>query len=104
MKNLRKLYGRTIIDSSDSEELCKDYKVELEYYQVEDKTNSKPYGIEIVKRSIQDNKIDIEEKTISNICYEEKDNNKLLEILINSKVTPIVVDDVIHDFRVIKVI
>lgn len=104
MKNLRKLYGKAIIDCSDSEELCKGYKVELEYYQTEDKRSNKPYGIEIVKKCIQDEKMQIEEKRMNHICCGEQDTNNLLEILISNKVTPIALEDVIHDFKVIKVI
>ena len=104
MGDLRKLYGKTVIDSSDSGELREDYKIELEYYQLKDTTDSKPYGIEIVEKNIKNNKINIEEKTVNNISYRKQDTNKLLEILINNKVTPIAVDDVMHDLIIKRVI
>lgn len=104
MKCLRKLYGKTIIDSSDSDELSKDYKVELEYYQIEDETNIRPYGIEIIKRNIENNQMNIEEKQINNICYRENDTSRLLEILIANKVTPIAADDVMNELIVRRVI
>ena len=104
MSNIGKLYGKTIIDNSDSKELGKDYKVELEYYKMEESTAQRPYGIKIVKRNIENNQMNIEEKTIDNICYREQETNKLLDILMNNKVTPISVEDVIHDLTVTRVI
>lgn len=104
MKYLKKLYGKTMIDDSDLEEVCGDNSIELEYYQIESKTSSKPYGIEIVKKSINNDIMNIEDKMVENICNKEQDNNKLLEILMNYKVTPISVDDIIEDLSKTKVI
>ncbi len=97
MTDLKKLYGKTQIDSSDSEDIGKDYQIELEYYQLENQTARKPYGIEIVKRNIVNNILNVENKIIENIHKKERDNFKLLEILIANKVTPISLDDVLHD-------
>lgn len=98
MKYLKKLYGKTVIDSSDSEELLVNHKIELEYYQIKNKTPSKPYGIKIVKRNIENNIMNIEEKTVRHICNGEEANNRLLKILISNKVTPVAVDDIIEDW------
>ena len=103
MNYLKKLYGKTVIDGSDSEELTKDNKIELEYYQIKNETSSKPYGIEIVKRKIENDIMNIEEKTVRHICNEEKESNKLLEILMSNKVTPVAVEDIIEDLSKIKV-
>lgn len=103
MTYLKKLYGTTIIDSSDSEEIKGDHKIELEYYETKGNIvfleDSKPYGIEIVKRNIENNKIDIEKKTMNNICQEEQETNKLLELLIHNKVTPISLEDIMEDIH-----
>ena len=48
--------------------------------------------------------MNIEEKTVRNICNVEQDNNKLLEILMSNKVTPVAVEDIIEDLSKIKVI
>jgi len=104
MKYLKKLYGKTVIDSSDSNELKKTDKIEVEYYQVRNITSSKPYGIEIIKRNIENDEINIENKILNNICTKEQETNKLLEILLTNKVTPISVDDIIEDLAKIKVI
>ena len=44
-------------------------------------------------------KIDIEKKAMNNICHQEQDTNKLLEILIHNKVTPIALEDIITDIQ-----
>ena len=103
MNSIRNLYGKTIIDSTDSIELNENYKVELEYYQIKNDTLNKPYGIAVIKRDIQNNE-EIEEKEIKNISYIEDETNKLLEILLKNKVSPISVSDVIRDLRLKEVI
>ena len=91
-------------DESDSEELQKDNKIELEYYKIKSETSSRPYGIEIVKKNIENDIMNIEEKTVCHICSKEQDNNKLIEVLMLNKVTPIAMDDVIEDLSKAKVI
>ena len=104
MNNFKKLCGRTVIDNNDSDELCRGYKIELEYYQIKSEASDKPYGIEIVKRSIENNIVNIEEKTIHHLCYQEQDSCHLLEILKANKVTPVAVDDIIQDLAIKEVI
>ncbi len=104
MNYLKKLYGKAVIDSDDLEELVEDNKIELEYYQIKSEASSKPYGIEIIKRNIENDIMNIEEKTVYNICNEEENNNRLLDILMSNKVTPIAVDDIIEDLSKVKVI
>lgn len=104
MQYTRKFYGKTIIDGSDSVELQNEDKIELEYYQVENKMTCKPYGIEVVKRDTQDGILKIETKKLDNICERQEDTSMILDILMNNKVTPISVDDVIDDLTKIKVI
>ena len=98
------LFGRTVIDSSDSEELDTDDKIELEYYETHNlaNTNAMKYGIEIVKKEENDAKFNIETKIVNNISNEEKDISKLLEILMINKVTPITVDDIMSDISVLE--
>lgn len=103
MKYLKKLYGTTVIDSSDSAEIKGDHKIELEYYKTKSDIvfleDSKPYGVEIIKKEVESEKIDIEKKVMNNICHQEQDTNKLLEILIHNKVTPIALEDIITDIQ-----
>ena len=104
MEYKKSFFGKTIIDSSDYEESNDNEKFELEYYETHNMpgTCKKEYGIEIVKKRKQDEKFNIESKIINNISDEEKDVNKLLEILMLNKVTPITVDDVISDISVLE--
>lgn len=104
MKYLKKLYGKTVIDSSDSEEMEGDRKIELEYYETKKNIlffkSNKPYGIEVVKRCKKKEKTNIETAIINNICKQEQDTYRLLEILKTNKVTPISVKEIISDLRV----
>ncbi len=104
MDYFKRLFGKATIDGYDSEELPNDRKIELEYYQIENKQSNKPYGVEIIKRSVQDDIMNIEDKTVYHICNQEAENKRLLEILMLNKVTPIIVDDVICDLSKEKVI
>jgi len=103
MKYLKKLYGKTSIDSSDFDSFIECDEIELEYYQIKNETTRKPYGIEIIKKSVENDITNIEEKTVFHICNKEQDNNRLLEILMTNKVTPIAVEDIIEDLLKIKV-
>lgn len=101
MNNIKELYGEAIIDSRDSEELNIGERIKLEYYKTISKLfangNRETYGIGIVKKYKDTKKKKIESREINNILLEEKQTEKLLKILINNKVTPIALDDVLTD-------
>lgn len=101
MEYRKSFFGKTIIDRSDSEELNE--KIELEYYETHNlaEKNERKYGIEIVKTKEKNEKFNIESKVINNISNEEQEVNKLLNILMLNKVTPVSVDDIISDISVI---
>ena len=104
MEYKKSFFGRTVIDSSDSEELNDNEKIELEYYETRNlaEKEERKYGIEVVKKKDKDEKFNIESKVINNISSEEKVINRLLEILMINKVTPITVDDIISDISVLR--
>lgn len=104
MDHTRKLYAKAVIDGSDSDEIKDGFKIELAYYQVQNDTFSKPYGIEVVKKIMEKTKQNVEDKIISNICEKEQDVNKLLKILALNKVTPISLNDVVEDLTKIGAI
>lgn len=103
MKYLKTLYGKAIIDSSDSTEIENDHKIELEYYTTKQsilfKKESKPYGIEVVKKDIERNRIDVEKTVVNNICGLEKDVKNLVNLFVVNKVTPMSVEDIISDLK-----
>ena len=102
MEYKKSLFGRTVIDSSDSEEI--DDEIELEYYETSNlvEENGRKYGIEVVKKKRRNEKFNIETKIVNNLSSKEKEVDKLLEILMLNKVTPISVDDVISDISVLE--
>ena len=96
---VRELYNKTIIDKNDIEGINLKGKIQLEYYKT---TNNliddyKKYGIKVVKRHKKIYKEMIESKEIDNISNEETKIDTLLSILVNNKVTPIALDDVLAD-------
>lgn len=103
MEYKKSFFGRTVIDSSDSEELNDNEKIELEYYETHNlaEKEERKYGIEVVKKKDKNEKFNIESKIVNNISSEEKVINRLLEILMINKVTPITVDDIISDISVL---
>ena len=103
MEYKKSFFGKAIIDSSDSDELNDNEKIELEYYETRNsaRENERKYGIEIIKKIEMDEKFNIESKILNNISNEEKEINNLLEILMLNKVTPISVDDIISDISVL---
>ncbi len=103
MEYRKKLYGTTIIDSSDSEEIQSNQKIELEYYEIQSNRRlleeEGQYGVEIIKKKVKDEITDIEGKVMKHIFQTEKDICQLLEKLMNNKVTPISLEDVIADMK-----
>ena len=102
MEYKKSFFGRTIIDSSDAEEVEEIDEIELEYYKTHNlaERNERKYGIEIAK-ILKNEKFNIESKIVNNISNEEKEISRLLEILMLNKVTPVTVEDVISDISVL---
>lgn len=97
------LFGKTVVDSTVSDELSSDEKFELEYYETTNSAeeNKRKFGIEVVKKKDEDEKFNIESKIVNNISNEENQIKSLLKVLMLNKVTPISVDDVISDISVL---
>lgn len=104
MEYKKSFFGRTMINSSDSEEKESIEEIELEYYETRNfnEENKREYGIEVIKKKKQNERFNIESKIVNNISNEEKVINKLLEVMLNNKVTPITVDDIISDTTVLE--
>lgn len=104
MEYSKSFFGRTVIDCSDSEEMKTDEKIELEYYETHNLAgkSERKYGIEIIKRKEKCEKFNIESKVVNNLSNEEKVIDRLLEILMLNKVTPVSVDDIISDISVLE--
>lgn len=111
MKDLREFYGDTVIDKSEYNELDVEYKIELEYYKTKkNEKNSRNlkhkdelFGLEIIKKEIIGERTSIESKEFKNIVDTEEKVDKILEILITNKVTPICVNEVLEDLMKQKI-
>ena len=95
------LFGKTVVDSTVSDELSSDEKFELEYYETTNSAeeNKRKFGIEVVKKKDEDEKFNIESKIVNNLSNEEKTVKNLLNTLMMYKVTPTTVDDIISDIK-----
>ena len=104
MEYKKSLFGKTSINSSDSEEKETIEEIELEYYETRNfnEENKREYGIEVVKKNMKNEGFNIESKIVNNISNEEIAISKLLEIMLNNKVTPVTVDDIISDTTVLE--
>ena len=81
------LFGKTVVDSTVSDELSSDEKFELEYYETTNSAeeNKRKFGIEVVKKKDEDEKFNIESKIVNNLSNEEKTVKKLLNKLVKDK-------------------
>ena len=104
MEYKKSFFGKTMINSSDSEEKENIEEIELEYYETRNfnEANKREYGIEVIKKRKKNERFNIESKIVNNISNEENVINKLLEIMLTNKVTPIAVDDIISDTTVLE--
>ena len=100
MHNLRTFFGKTTINNEDAEQANFD-RMYLEYYknvnEREIKKDEKPYGVTIIKKTQIGKILEIEEKEVKNTLNRENDVDNILKLLVEYKVTPIGLDDVLQD-------
>lgn len=100
MHNLRTFFGKTTINNEDAEQANFD-RMYLEYYknvnEREIKKDEKPYGVTIIKKTQIGKILEIEEEEVKNILNRENDVDNILKLLVEYKVTPIGLDDVLQD-------
>lgn len=100
MHNLRTFFGKTTINNEDAEQANFD-RMYLEYYknvnEREIKKDEKPYGVTIIKKTQIGKILEIEEKEVKNILNRENDVDNILKLLVEYKVTPIGLDDILQD-------
>ncbi len=100
MHNLRTFFGKTTINNEDAEQANFD-RMYLGYYknvnEREIKKDEKPYGVTIIKKTQIGKILEIEEKEVKNILNRENDVDNILKLLVEYKVTPIGLDDVLQD-------
>ena len=100
MHNLRTFFGKTTINNEDAEQANFD-RMYLEYYknvnEREIKKDEKPYGVTIIKKTQIGKILEIEEKEVKNTLNRENEVDNILKLLVEYKVTPIGLDDVLQD-------
>lgn len=95
---IKEFYDQATINKEDLEGRGLIGKIQLEYYKtINDIFSKERYGIKIIKRQRKIYKEMIESKQIDNISKEESQIENLLQILVNNKVTPIGLEDVLAD-------
>lgn len=107
MEIIREFYGGTSIDSDNVESIMRKGKIELRYYKIinndtDRKSKNKKYGIEVVKKYVNNNIVSEEKKEIFNCIEKEEVADRVLELLKINKVSPINVVDILEDLSVKK--
>ena len=102
MKNLGIYYGATLLNSTDLVESSNRNRIKLEYYgtqkeNLEETNEPTYYGISIVKKEYENDKISFEKNTIDKVTTNENEIAKIIKILKSCKVTPIGLEDVLTD-------
>ena len=102
MSAIKEFYGGTFLNKETIEGGINKEKIEIKYYKiinnVSNKNNSKvKFGIEVVKKCVENNVITEERKDIFNCIDNEDTADKVLELLKVNKVSPINVLDVLED-------
>lgn len=102
MSAIKEFYGVTFLNTSGVQNVNNKEKVELKYYKIINyiptkKSKKTKFGIEVVKKRVQNNIITEEKKDIFNCIDNEEIAEKVLELLKINKVSPINVMDVLED-------
>lgn len=102
MSAIKEFYGGTSLTGKENEYFLESGKTELKYYKiisniVTKKNKNRKFGIEVVKKSVNNNIITEEKKEIFNCIEKEEVAEQVLELLKINKVSPINVVDVLED-------
>lgn len=74
------------------------YPIRLEYYKTEEVEDFKSvYGIEVVKTEYRDDQVNVENKVLDKVTYEENTINKILEQFKIGEITPAVSEEMIEE-------
>ena len=95
---MKRFFDGVFIASSNLEETDIKHPMRLEYYKTLSESDIKfKYGIEVIKTEYLDENVMIESKEIPNIIESEEEQERILKLLKNNKVTPIGAQDVLED-------
>jgi len=95
---MKSFYGGTYVGKDTLANNNIYYPIRLEYYKTEQVENYQSvYGIEVVKTEYKDDKVNVENKIINKVTYEENTINKILEQLKLGEITPAVTEEMIEE-------
>ena len=91
--------GRIFIEKTKLVEAGITYPMKLEYFRtvLNSKNVKNKYGIEIVKTEYKKEKTNVESKEVNNITDDINEINRVISILKNNEVTPIVLDEILKE-------
>lgn len=100
---MKYFFGCTFMSREELADIGVKYPIKLEYYKTqtneEDVRSQKDikYGIEVIKTSYIDEKVNVEKRTIPELIRDEIKINQILDKLKQNKVTPVSAEYVIQD-------
>lgn len=102
MSAIKEFYGGTYLNTENFETGITNEKIELKYYKIINSIQTRnsrkiKFGVEVIKKRINNNIITEEKKDIFNCIENEEVADKVLELLKANKVSPINVLDVLED-------
>lgn len=100
---MKTFFSSTFINKETLSEAGIYHPIRLDYYKIineeEKTTKEKPrFGINVVKTEYYKDDVKIENKKIPYVSNDEKKIEKILKLLKENEVTPIIVEDVLSDF------
>ena len=100
---MKYFFGCTFMSREELANIGVEYPIKLEYYKTQTNeedvknVNDIKYGIEVIKTSYIEEKVDVEKACIPEIIKDEAKVESMLNILKEHKVTPISAGDIIED-------
>lgn len=95
------MYGNVSISDCITRGVTEEFPINLEYYKIctrMPKNVEKPYGIGIIKTHEDTIETCMEKSEFNHVFSQEQEANKMLELLIENKVTPVTLRDILEDF------
>ena len=104
MEKSVEVYGSVSISDCITRGVTEEFPINLEYYKIYTrmpKNVEKPYGIGIIKTHEDTVETCMEKSEFSHIFSQEQEVDKMLELLIENKVTPVTLRDILEDYATI---
>ena len=95
---MKSFYGGTYVGKDTLANNNIYYPIRLEYYKTEQVENYQSvYGIEVVKTEYKEGNVNVENKVIDRITYEENTINKILQQFKLGEITPVVSEEMVRE-------